>query len=110
MGLVLLGGCVPFAVALNSAIEARFAGLRFLSNGFPILALLMGLGWATLALGSHPSGSTASDTGRPWRSLVSAGLLLAVVLGIIPTHLSPLADYADLDDPFPLWRRADQAA
>ena len=92
MGLVLLGGSVPFAVARNSAIEARFAGLRFLSNGFPIVALIMGLGWATLALGAHPAAQPGTaEAGRPWRSLAAGGLLLAVIMGIIPTHLSPLA-------------------
>lgn len=98
MGLVLLGGSVPFAVALNSAIEARFAGLRFLSNGFPIVALVMGLCWATLALGALPAEEpSTAETGRPWRSLAAAGILLAVIMGVIPTHLSPVASWRKVE-------------
>ena len=41
--VLMVGTSVPFALALNGAIAARFAGLRFLGNGMPFLAILAGV-------------------------------------------------------------------
>ncbi len=85
----LLGSALPFAVALEGAVAARFAGLRFLGNGAPVLALLGGLGVAVLLFGT-PWASSARDRSmgpRGWAALV---FVFLVVVGTVPSPFSPL--------------------
>jgi len=88
--LLLLGTCVPFVAVLRGAVDMRFANLRFLGNGMVFIPLLIGVGLAVLA--------GTGRTGRsrlPWRLPAAVLLVLATVLGTLPTDLSPSALWRD---------------
>ena len=84
--MVLLGAvgpAVPFLLSLDSAIVVKQSHSRFLANALPFLPVLLGVGAASVA-----------GLGRDWRRTVAASLIgLLVVLGAIPTWLSPVASW-----------------
>ena len=78
-----VGAAVPFVLSLDSAIVVKQSHSRFLANALPFLPVLLGVGAASLA-----------GLGRDWRRTVAASLIgLLVVLGAIPTWLSPVATW-----------------
>ena len=89
--LTLLGTAAPFVVALKGAVELQRAFLRFLATGEPILALLIGLGFAVLYEGSARLGAPRR-TGA-MRLAVGSLLMLMLVLGVIPSAVSPVASW-----------------
>jgi len=89
--VLLLGTALPFAVALEGAVAARFAGLRFLANGAPLLALLYGLIIAVLVDGTtHPRRPAAR---LRLRGSVALGILLLFISGTVSSPLSPMATW-----------------
>jgi len=85
----LLGPSVPFVVALDGALRFQLSNVRFLYLAAPLLAVLVGLAWATLA-----EGRTHRDAGvARVRPILAVGLFGALVLGAIPSTLSPLATW-----------------
>lgn len=104
--LAALAGCaVPFLAALKGAIQIQRATTQYVATAEPIMALCMGLAFAGLVQG--PSGLRwlrprveALWTRLPaptWRSWVRPvlGFLAAgaLLLGGIPSHLSPVAEW-----------------
>lgn len=89
--LFALGSGLPYAVALEGAIAARFAGLRFLGNGAPLLALVAGVGMAVLVVGPVRTRRPPPRIGM--RGVMALGLLQLVVLGALPSDLSPLSHW-----------------
>jgi len=87
--LILIGTGVPFLVALKGAIEVQQAFPRFVANSLPWFAVLMGVAGAVLVDGWH------SRSGRQgWARLAAAtALAFLLVLGAIPTWLSPTASW-----------------
>jgi hypothetical protein len=90
--LLLAGVGLPFAVALDGAISARFAGLRFLGNGMPLLAVLGGIGFAAVLMGGVPKRARPGP-GLRVRAALGIGFLALVVVGTINSELSPLAPW-----------------
>ena len=85
----LLGPAAPFVVALDGALRFQLSNMRFLYLAAPLLAVLVGLAWATLAEGrTHRE----ADRARV-RPLLAVGLFGALVLGAVPTPLSPVAGW-----------------
>lgn len=89
--LLLAGTALPFAVTLEGAIAARFAGMRFLGNGAPVLAVVAGVGLAVLAgAGRRPLPKRAGPSPR---SVAAWIVLVALMVGTIPSVLSPLSHW-----------------
>ena len=76
--LTLVGTAAPFVVALKGAVELQRAFLRFLATGEPIMALILGLGFAVLYEGWARSG--VSRSAGALRLAVGTLLLLACLL------------------------------
>ncbi|MDG1482218.1 MAG: hypothetical protein P8R54_21680 [Myxococcota bacterium] len=89
--LALLGTAAPFVVAFKGAVELQRAFLRFLATGEPILALLLGLGFAVVYEGAARSG--VSRRAGALRLAVGTLLLLLLVLGVVPSAVSPVAPW-----------------
>ncbi|HCH65649.1 MAG: hypothetical protein CL927_11470 [Deltaproteobacteria bacterium] len=89
---LLLGTCLPFALALDGAIAARFAGLRFLGNGMPFLALVAGIGFATVVQG-RPSEPRPRRLHMRIRGAAALFFLFLVVVGGIDSLASPMAKW-----------------
>lgn len=100
---VVVGLALPWLVSLKGAIDVQRSFPRFLGSAMPVLALGLGLAWATLASGRAFWQLGAPDQGwRAWsgwsriaplRPALALGLLLALLLGGIPSALSPLATW-----------------
>lgn len=88
--LLLAGIGLPFAVALEGAVAARFAGLRFLGNGMPLLAVLGGLGFATVVMGMARTRPRDAPRLR-LRAIAGMVLLVLLLVGTIDSVVSPLA-------------------
>ncbi len=94
----LLVTCLPFAVSLRGTTGWEVT-VRYLALAFPIFPLLMGIGAATLAQGqlarTDPEGPSGA---RAWlragiRTAGAGALLLALVVGLPPSWLSPAAPW-----------------
>ncbi len=89
--LALVGTATPFLVGLKGAVELQRAFLRFLATGEPVLALALGLGIAVLVEGGVRAGRAG------WRGalrlVVGGGAVLLLVLGVVPSPISPVADW-----------------
>ncbi len=81
--LAAAGTALPFVLALDNAIVVKQSHPRFLANALPFLPVLLGVGAASLA----------GLEGRPRRSLAATLLGLLLVLGVLPSMLSPTADW-----------------
>jgi hypothetical protein len=87
--VVLAGTCAPFAVSLRGAIDIQQAFLRFVASAEPWLALLLGLGFATLVEGGPRSGRP--DGRGTLRAVLAVVVLFLLIMGAIPSHVSPMA-------------------
>jgi hypothetical protein len=115
LALGFLGSLVPFAVALQGT--AMMVGhSRYMANGITMVPVLLGLGFAVAAKGSLDPVDEASDgptlTKAEWGGL---GLVLILVLGMVPTWLSPVANWrapvsADIEPSNSLWHAAHSSA
>lgn len=98
--LSLLVSCLPFAAVIRSAELSHYT-YRQVSYAAPIAPLLLGIAWATLLHGPLPrsleepaDGSDPPSFLRRWsRALVGTLLLALLVLGVIPSWLSPAAPW-----------------
>ncbi len=88
----LVGAAIPFAMALEGAIAARFAGLRFLGNGMPFLAVFVGVAVAGVACGGAPSDPRVERRLRV-RGGLALGFMALLVVGGISSDISPLAKW-----------------
>jgi hypothetical protein len=97
-----LGTALPFAVALYGATLYLRSYVRFLGNTMPPLAVFLGIGFAALAQGAlrrardATQAPEAAESNR-WRNVArpvaAFALCLALVLGAIPSYLSPEAPW-----------------
>ncbi|HNH48445.1 MAG TPA: hypothetical protein PKY30_15500, partial [Myxococcota bacterium] len=93
--LGLTGVLVPYFAQLHTAVSLVDFHVRFLGPGMLIIPALGGVAWAGLC--QLPFSPLASRRGPAWlRPTLGFALLLAVMFGLIPTWLSPVAP----------WRRA----
>jgi len=112
VALGFLGSLVPFAVALQGSSQ-MVAHSRYIANGITMIPVLLGAGFAVAAQGALASQDTAPD-GPPLRSgdWMGLTLLLGLVLGMVPTWLSPVANWrspvsADIEPSNSLWHAAN---
>ncbi len=96
----VLGLVLPFWLSLESAAGFKRAKPRFLANAQLYLPMLLGIAAAVLALGPHPGRrggapgpGEARGTGRGAGLRLGAATLVItlLVLGIVPSWLSPVA-------------------
>ena len=100
---VVVGLALPWLVSLKGAIDVQRSFPRFLGSAMPVLALALGLAWATLASGraiwqrGEASQGWQSWSGwsqiAPLRPVLALGLLLAFLMGALPSALSPVASW-----------------
>lgn len=102
-----LGTALPFVAALQGAITFQVSAVRFLGQAAPVVALGLGLCWATLAQGA-PARDTAAQnhaiphTARAWAWWAgAAALCLALVVGVLPSMLSPAASWRGAPEALP---------
>ncbi len=88
VALAFVGTALPWVLALRRMPDMVNLYPRFLAQGLPVLAVAGG-GVAAAAWAGAPLGAR-------WRGAAGAGLLGALVLGVLPSPLSPSAG----------WRRA----
>jgi hypothetical protein len=107
----VLGSMVPFAVALQGT--AQMVGhSRYLANGITMVPVLMGVGFAALYWGSLSDSD--EDALRPALTRsdgLAVGLVLVMVLGMIPSWVSPVANWrapvsADIEPANTIWHAA----
>lgn len=100
--LLVLAGLAtvaPFVAAWQGAIGIQRAHLRFLSSSMPFVALLLGLALAALAVGPvlrptpRRGGGPPVPRPGPARAGVVTLALLLLVLGVVPSWLSPVAPW-----------------
>jgi hypothetical protein len=93
--LGLAGVLVPYFANLHTAVRLVDFHVRFLGTGMLIIPALAGVAWAGLC--QLPFSPLASRRAPTWlRPTLGFALLLVLMLGLIPTWLSPVAP----------WRRA----
>lgn len=78
-----IGSALPFVLSLESTVVVKQSHSRFLANALPFLPMVLGVGAASVAgLGN-----------RRRRTLAAALLGLLLVLGVVPSWLSPDAGW-----------------
>lgn len=105
--LALVGCAVPFLVAFKGAIEVQRGAYHYLAMGEPVMALVMGvafvglvdalqgLPWLRLRLDGLWSRVPAPRL-RSWiRPALCFALALALLLGALPSRLSPAATWRE---------------
>ena len=113
LAAALLGSVVPFAVALQGTSQ-MVSHSRYLANGITMIPVVLGIGMATVYWGRlRAEDSAAQRVLTRWDGLVF-GLLIVVVLGMIPTWLSPVANWrapvtADIEPANTLWHAANSS-
>jgi hypothetical protein len=91
--IALVGASVPFVVALKSA-TTLVSHPRYVANGMAIIPIVLGVGLAVLAQGSLSRLDDSQQSGeRPWGMAGGVLVLVALVLGIVPSWLSPTASW-----------------
>jgi|GEM_PF-980038 len=115
LALGFLGSLVPFAVALQGT--ANMVGhSRYVANGITMVPVLLGLGFAVAAKGALAPRDEARKgpllSRAEWGGL---GLVLVLVLGMVPTWLSPVANWrapvsADIEPSNSLWHAANSTS
>ena len=91
--VALFGAAVPFAVALRSA-TTLVSHPRYVANGMALIPILLGVGVAVLAQGAlQRRDAQLESDGPPWGLMAGVGALLVLVLGIVPSWLSPTATW-----------------
>ncbi|MGB0638925.1 MAG: hypothetical protein ACPGTU_06320 [Myxococcota bacterium] len=111
LAIGLVGSFVPFAFALRSA-STMVSHSRYFATGITMVPVLLGVGLAVLYLG--PLAERDRKRSHDWYSrgdLLAVGGLLVVVLGLIPTWISPAATWrspisADVEPAHSLWHSA----
>ena len=81
--LLALGTCIPFLLGLYGSLSMLENHARFFLNTLPALALLLALCWSQVGIGK----------GRWKTTLLSISLWLGILLGILPSPLSPTAQW-----------------
>lgn len=95
--VLLVGLSLPWLASLQGAVAVQRSFPRFLGSGAPVLALALGVAFATLVHG--PRLWHRAPPPRTWRTAVKPvgavllGLLL--VLGAVPSWLSPAAPWRE---------------
>ena len=109
-----VGTVFPFAVALEGT--AQMVGhSRYMANGITMVPVLLGVGFAVVYLGCLSEEDEVRL--RPWFTKTDGiGLVLVLValLGIVPTWLSPVANWrapvsADIEPSSSLWHSANSS-
>ena len=115
LALGFLGSLVPFAVALQGT--ANMVGhSRYMANGITMVPVLLGLGFAVCAQGALQRRDEAHDGPLLRRSeWIGLAIVLCLVLGMVPTWLSPVANWrapvsADIEPSNSLWHAANSTA
>jgi hypothetical protein len=111
LAIGLIGTFLPFAFALRSA-STMVSHSRYFATGITMIPVLLGVGLAVLYLG--PLAKQDGTRAKRWFSMGDAfavGSLLVVVLGLIPTWISPAATWrtpisADVEPAHSLWHSA----
>lgn len=84
----------PYVFSLQGAIQGM-TQIRYLSNSFVALPIILGLGLATLGRGAIILPAHA-PTSQSWQRVgLGSGFLLLLVLGILPNWLSPFASWRE---------------
>jgi hypothetical protein len=86
----LLAGLLPFVAGLPNGVLLLQSDARFMGTTLPFVALLGGLGLAAVAQGLPDK----QEGTRPWWGIL-VGVLLLLVVGVIPSFLSPTASWRD---------------
>lgn len=106
--LGFLGSLVPFVVALQGSANL-VAHPRYMANGITMIPVLLGVGFASLFLGPLARKDQVTQDPLFRRSDFGAMVLvLAVVLGMVPSWLSPVATWrapvsSDIEPANSLW-------
>jgi hypothetical protein len=112
LALGFVGSLVPFAVALQGTSQ-MVAHSRYIANGITMIPVLLGAGFGAVAQGAlmrqDELGTTRSLRSGEW---IGLGVLLAFVLGMVPSWLSPVANWrspvsADIEPSNSLWHAAN---
>ncbi len=109
--LGFLGGLVPFVIALRSASTA-VVHARYIATGIAMVPVILGIGFAVLTSGVLGR----ADQHRMQKVLepgdrLALGMILLVVLGILPSWLSPASTWrapiaADAEPANAIWHAA----
>ncbi len=86
-----LASALPFVLSLDSAIVVKQSGARFLANAAPFVPLVLGLAGGVLA--GRRGLRVPGVRGDGLRLLAVLVLGVLVVLGVVPTFLSPVAPW-----------------
>ena len=107
-------GLAPFAMALKTAATA-VAHARYAARGIAVIPVILGVGFAALYLGSlSDKDHEASTPALSLRDALVVSLIGLLVLGTIPTWLSPSARWrlpisADVEPAKTLWHASQDA-
>jgi hypothetical protein len=93
LALAFAGLALPYALSLESAVDLKRAKPRFLANGMLHWPPLLGVGLAVLAQGGLPRRRAPARRPRALPLLAGAVVVLLLVLGAIPSWLSPVAEW-----------------
>jgi len=100
--LAALATLAPFVAAFEGAIGIEQVHQRFLTSSMPFVPLVLGLAVAALvegplrgasAMRAQPGAPPRRRRHRAWRFLVASVVLELMVLGAIPSWLSPVAPW-----------------
>lgn len=91
--LGFLGGLLPFAIALRSA-SMTVAHVRYIATGVAMVPVILGVGFAVLAVGSLSKKDELRlqpvlDRG----DVLGLGLAVLLILGVVPSWLSPASTW-----------------
>lgn len=95
------GTAMPFVATLGAAVTIQMSMARFLASSLPFVPVVLGIGWASTVQAPRfrPWVEPAPTLGTHLWWLGAVGIVAAVVLDVVPTHLSPTAPWRSHGQP-----------
>lgn len=111
LAAALVGSTVPFAVALQGTSQ-MVSHSRYLANGITMIPVVLGVGMATVYWGRLQTTDRTARRILTRTDGAAIGLLIVVLLGMVPTWLSPVATWrapvtADIEPANTIWHAAN---